>query len=231
MAVVGGAPLAREDAGEDARFDETGRSFVLFSEPRMYRLVRNSQFNQRLLQLVTRQPGLLAYAFTFVTCVAAAEAAGHDAPANIRAAAAWLAGAAADAGVSAADPQAWAGIAADYSGIQLAAGRTSYVEHVNALLEPAVRMRVTGAPTASEQAACPATPGPDEASAVWRPSPNFNQRPADSTGGRHLVIIHTCERAYTLCWSWLVNPASQVTAHYVDGRISGDMYIKSLSSG
>ena len=71
-----GAPLAREDAGEDVRFDENGRSFVLVSEPRMYRLVRNSQFNQRLLQLVTRQPGLLAYAFTFVTCVAAAEAAG-----------------------------------------------------------------------------------------------------------------------------------------------------------
>jgi len=71
-----GAPIAREDAGEDVRFDENGRSFVLVCEPRMYRLVRNSQFNQRLLQLVTRQPGLLAYAFTFVTCVAAAEAAG-----------------------------------------------------------------------------------------------------------------------------------------------------------
>ncbi|MDE3136888.1 MAG: redoxin family protein [Acidobacteriota bacterium] len=72
-----GAPVAREDAGEDVRFDENGRSFVLVSEPRMYRLVRNREFSQRLLQVVTRKPGLLAYAFTFVTCVAeAAEAAG-----------------------------------------------------------------------------------------------------------------------------------------------------------
>jgi thiol-disulfide isomerase/thioredoxin len=72
-----GAPIPREDAGEDVRFDENGRSFVLVSEPRMYRLVRNREFSQRLLQLVTRNPGLLAYAFTFVTCVAAeAEAAG-----------------------------------------------------------------------------------------------------------------------------------------------------------
>ena len=71
-----GAPIAREDAGEDVRFDENGRSFVLVSEPRMYRLVHNREFSQRLLQLVTRKPGLLAYAFTFVTCAAAAEAAG-----------------------------------------------------------------------------------------------------------------------------------------------------------
>jgi thiol-disulfide isomerase/thioredoxin len=71
-----GAPIAREDAGEDVRFDENGRSFILVSEPRMYRLARNREFSQRLLQLVTRQPGLLAYAFTFVTCAAGAEAAG-----------------------------------------------------------------------------------------------------------------------------------------------------------
>ena len=30
-----------------------------------------------------------------------------------------------------------------------------------------------------------------------------------------MVIIHTCESGYTGCWSWLVNPASQVSAHYV----------------
>jgi hypothetical protein len=30
-----------------------------------------------------------------------------------------------------------------------------------------------------------------------------------------MVIIHTCESGYTSCWSWLVNPASQVSAHYV----------------
>ncbi|MGH7646333.1 MAG: N-acetylmuramoyl-L-alanine amidase, partial [Gemmatimonadales bacterium] len=55
----------------------------------------------------------------------------------------------------------------------------------------------------------------DYGAAVWRPSPNFNQRPADVTGAIHAVIIHTCEGNYTGCWSWLVNPASQVSAHYV----------------
>ena len=155
-------------------------------------------------------------------------AAEHDPAANIRAAAALLARAAADAGVSAAQPGAWASVVAEYSGIQLPAGRTSYVQRVNALLEPAVRMRVTGAAgaaaeTAQEQAACPATPGPDEASAVWRPSPNFNQRPSDSTGIPRMVIIHTCESDYTSCWSWLVNQASQVSAHYVVDEDGGEI--------
>jgi thiol-disulfide isomerase/thioredoxin len=65
-----GKPLAPQDAGEDVRIDESGRSFVAVSDPRMYRLVRNQEFGQRLLQLVSRRPGLLAYAFTFVTCAA-----------------------------------------------------------------------------------------------------------------------------------------------------------------
>ena len=30
-----------------------------------------------------------------------------------------------------------------------------------------------------------------------------------------MVIVHTCESGYTSCWSWLVNPVSQVSAHYV----------------
>ncbi|MEJ2217447.1 MAG: N-acetylmuramoyl-L-alanine amidase [Gemmatimonadota bacterium] len=55
----------------------------------------------------------------------------------------------------------------------------------------------------------------DYAPAVWRPSPNFNARPADSTGIPRMIIIHTCEGAYTGCWSWLDNPVSQVSAHYV----------------
>src|SRR2546422_10934405 len=66
--------------------------------------------------------------------------------------------------------------------------------------------------------ACPppdTTAAPDFPSAIWRPSPNFDQRAADSTGVPHMVIIHTCESNYASCWSWLDNPASQVSAHYV----------------
>ena len=36
-----------------------------------------------------------------------------------------------------------------------------------------------------------------------------------------MVIIHTCEGAYSGCWGWLANSASGVSAHYVvkeDGR-------------
>jgi thiol-disulfide isomerase/thioredoxin len=65
-----GKPLGREDAGEDVRFDESNRSVVSVSDPRMYRLVCNREFGQRLLQLVSRRPGLLAFAYTFVTCAA-----------------------------------------------------------------------------------------------------------------------------------------------------------------
>jgi N-acetyl-anhydromuramyl-L-alanine amidase AmpD len=50
---------------------------------------------------------------------------------------------------------------------------------------------------------------------VWRPSPNFDQRAADSTGAIHMVIVHTCESNYASCWSWLVNSVSQASAHYV----------------
>ena len=55
----------------------------------------------------------------------------------------------------------------------------------------------------------------DFASAVWRPSPNFDERASGDAGTPHMVIIHTCEGNYASCWGWLVNPASHVSAHYV----------------
>jgi N-acetyl-anhydromuramyl-L-alanine amidase AmpD len=66
-------------------------------------------------------------------------------------------------------------------------------------------------------APCPEPPrdSVDYGAAVWRASPNFDARAADSTGGAHVVIIHTCEGNYAGCWSWLVNPVSRVSAHYV----------------
>lgn len=53
--------------------------------------------------------------------------------------------------------------------------------------------------------------GLDARGAVWRPSPNHSAR-----GSRpEMVIIHTCEGAYSGCVSWLRNTASGVSAHYV----------------
>ena len=135
------------------------------------------------------------------------EAARHDPVANIRAAAALLAAYAAEAGGGG----DWDTAAARFSGIELPAGRAAYVAAV-AQSQGVARSAQAGT------TACPppdSTRAPDFASAIWRPSPNFDQRAADSTGVPHMVIIHTCESNYPSCWRWLDNPASQVSAHYV----------------
>ncbi len=123
------------------------------------------------------------------------EAARRHPIANIRAAAALLAGYAKESSIDRAIVR--------YSGIDGSAGQAEYLRDV---------MIPHGA-----AAVCPppVDTAPDYASALWRPSPNFNARPSDSTGRVHMVIVHTCESNYTSCWSWLVNPVSQVSAHYV----------------
>jgi len=68
-----GKPLNPEDAGEDVRYTPEGRSVLSVDLPRMYNLVRNRAFSQRLLQLLTRQAGLECFAFTFVSCAASPE--------------------------------------------------------------------------------------------------------------------------------------------------------------
>jgi N-acetyl-anhydromuramyl-L-alanine amidase AmpD len=143
-----------------------------------------------------------------------ADAVRHEALANIRAAAALLDGYATDEGIDRGNSEAWAGPVARLSGVDIAAGREAYLRDVNRVLAP--ERRLLPAPV-QPAGPCPPPPSPppDYAAAVWRPSPNFNARPADSTGLPHMIIIHTCESGYTSCWSWLVNPASQVSAHYV----------------
>lgn len=63
-----GRPIEPQDAGQDVRFDETGRGRVAVESPRMYRLVNNSQFSSRELTMVVPSTGLAFYAFTFVSC-------------------------------------------------------------------------------------------------------------------------------------------------------------------
>jgi N-acetyl-anhydromuramyl-L-alanine amidase AmpD len=132
------------------------------------------------------------------------EAARHDPAANIRAAAALLR---VYAAVAAGD---WDAAVARFSGIDLPEGRAAYTRVV-------AQAQGRSGPAAGSASCPPPNPdgAPDYAAAVWRESPNFDQRAGDSTGVTHLVIIHTCESNYTSCWSWLVNPVSQVSAHYV----------------
>src|SRR5881392_4418821 len=139
------------------------------------------------------------------------EAGRRDAAANIRAAAALLRAYAAEAGGD------WDAAAARFSGIDLPAGRAAYTRAIT-------RAQGRAGPAAAA-AGCPPNPGgaPDYAPAVWRASPNFDQRPADQTGTLHMVIIHTCESDYASCWSWLVNPVSQASAHYVVDEEGGEI--------
>lgn len=66
---INGAPLRAEEIGEDVQ-SSGGRSTIAVREPRMYRLLKSSSAESRLIELSTLSPGLEAYAFTFVSCAA-----------------------------------------------------------------------------------------------------------------------------------------------------------------
>ena len=147
------------------------------------------------------------------------EAARGDARANIRAAAALIQAYATETAIDRLRPDAWEPVVLRFAGITLPAGRAAYLRDV-------VRAHGLGAAAARLVALEPCPPEPagarDYAAAVWRPSPNFNQRPG-ATGSTHVVIVHTCESNYASCWSWLVNSASQVSAHYVVNEEGSEM--------
>jgi hypothetical protein len=66
-----GEPIAKEDAGKDVAFDESGKGFVDVDNARMYRPVNNRDIGSHELTLTTETPGLALYAYTFVSCVVA----------------------------------------------------------------------------------------------------------------------------------------------------------------
>ena len=150
--------------------------------------------------------------------------------ANIRAAAALLSSWASELKLSRGDLAAWAPAVARYSAIADENARASYVHDdvyavlrsgavgktpegkvVASLLPVDVRPNIAP-PTRALFAVAPDYP---VAGTIWRPSPNYNARPAGDIGQVHMVIIHTCEGSYTSCWSWLTNSAAGASAHYV----------------
>lgn len=66
-----GRYLSRDVAGADVVIEESGRSVVRVTEPRLYELVRNTAFGTHELALVFRAAGLALYSFSFTGCVAA----------------------------------------------------------------------------------------------------------------------------------------------------------------
>jgi N-acetyl-anhydromuramyl-L-alanine amidase AmpD len=152
--------------------------------------------------------------------------------ANVRAAAALMSRWAGENKIERSKLGAWAPVVARFSGIPDLDAQSRYVhDDVYAVLNRgAVGQSADGKVGVSILAAggvraqfAPPTAGarlavaPDYpvSGTIWRPSPNYNTRPAGSLGGVQMVIIHTCEGSYTSCWSWLTNTQSQASAHYV----------------
>jgi thiol-disulfide isomerase/thioredoxin len=63
-----GQPLSSANATPDIILTP-GESKILVNRARMYSLVDNSGFGAHTLELICREPGLQAYAFTFTSCV------------------------------------------------------------------------------------------------------------------------------------------------------------------
>jgi len=146
---------------------------------------------------------------------------------NIRAAAALLGEEAVDLEIDRDDLGAWAEIVADASGIDDLDAQASYVHHgVYRAIREGVVVETEAGVVASLMprelsdinfvaAPPPSAAGPNYPNSIWRPSPNYNARPGGNIGVPAMVIIHTCEGAYSGCWGWLVNSSAGVSAHYV----------------
>ncbi|MBU8895725.1 N-acetylmuramoyl-L-alanine amidase [Corallococcus sp. H22C18031201] len=154
------------------------------------------------------------------------EAVRTDARAHLRAGAALLSAYASELKVDRSDLGAWAPVAARLSGISDSEALSTYIHRglYATLRQGAVAINEDGSSAATlepvdVQAQFEAPPvkalaaGPNYAAAVWRPSPNYNARPSGYSPS--MIVIHTCEGEYSGCWGWLVNSASQVSAHYV----------------
>jgi N-acetyl-anhydromuramyl-L-alanine amidase AmpD len=155
-----------------------------------------------------------------------AEEVRNDAQANIRAGAALLSAFAEELKVDRADLGDWAPAVARLSGIEHTDAQAEHVHRgVYATLRSGVVVegadgQVTASimPTPVEaKFAAPSlhamAAGPDYASSIWRPSPNYNARPAGTDIS--MIVIHTCEGSYAGCWGWLTNSAAGASAHYV----------------
>ena len=150
-----------------------------------------------------------------------------DRKTNIRAAAAILDDLAGD--IDRTDLGAWAPAVAELAGITNHTASINYIHNdVFGLIKNGLVVTDLDGKVISEIVADPAVvpnydaPGgpilatsPDYSGAVYRNSPNQGTRPAGTTGQVRMVIIHSCEGAYSGCWGWLANSQSGVSAHYV----------------
>lgn len=145
----------------------------------------------------------------------------YDLATNVAGAAALLSTWADEAGIDREDLAAWAPMVARFSGIELAEAQSEYVwKGVYRRLRYGVDLEGRRIKAYGVDPAFPApierrgAAGPNYAGSIWRASPNYDSR-NPGAGGIGMVIIHSCEGAYSGCWSWLTNPAAGFSAHYV----------------
>ncbi|WP_444547783.1 golvesin C-terminal-like domain-containing protein [Stigmatella ashevillensis] len=152
------------------------------------------------------------------------EQARTDVLANIRAGAALLSAEAEALKVDRADLGSWAPAVVRLSGITHTDAQAEYIhnEVFATLRQGVVAESAEGTVTASimptEVQAKFALPSlraqsADYGPAIWRASPNYNARPSGTNVS--MIVIHTCEGAYSGCWSWLTNSSAGASAHYV----------------
>ena len=68
-----GAPLPKQDAGADVRYDSAGNAFITVDAAREYDIVMNKHFGQHELELLPQRPGLALYTFDFEACEVGAD--------------------------------------------------------------------------------------------------------------------------------------------------------------
>lgn len=59
------APVPPEIRGRDVQIDETGETFLVLDEPRLYYLIQNEDEEFHEIKLMTRDPGVAVYVFSF----------------------------------------------------------------------------------------------------------------------------------------------------------------------
>ena len=65
--LIDGAPLSPSDAGDDIQFDDNGGSFFRVDSPRLYKVVEQDVFRQRMLKLTSNSDDFALFSFTFGT--------------------------------------------------------------------------------------------------------------------------------------------------------------------
>lgn len=224
----------RSSSTHDAVFEAAGSEFnvpaallksMAYSLTRYEMISSEGEFEgaQPTYGLMALTPTMMADALS--TAQVSEERAKTDVTANVRVAAAWLSKRAEAQAIDREKLLAWAPVIGEYTGLEDPQVRTAFVQgEVYSALKLGVgrfseELEVSGKTQELEASVGEyaevlqgLSRAPDYGPAVWRPSPNFNSR----SGTRpQLVIIHTCEGAYSGCWGWLSNSRAGASAHYV----------------